>query len=385
MAFTTDNPSGEIITIDANETPVNDREFQNDGSIENNGEIVNNGSIVNNSFIQNMNNATIENNGEIVNNGISEFGNFQGIENNGAIVNNGSFENFGTLAGSGTFSGNALTIDAGFFEPNGFTVDTDFNFTGGTLRLPNISAGTRLTVTGDADLSGGNIDLVDPFGSFGSLPSGTFTLIDVAEHGELNIAHDVLNEAIAEVNSADTDIKDFELSQINNDLILTVEDINNDLDSEIDGTSDNDNDETNADDILAGGDGNDPFSGSGNEAADYFNFDFDGIFGAVLSLDVNLDDNGKQDLSSSNISPTDIINTIEDFIATKYNDRIAAFTSLNAEEDGVTADVAYEGSDRGFGIASADKFTVSGIFEGIDASIDINSFDDGVITTENFA
>ena len=376
MAFTTDNPSGEIITIDANETPVNDREFQNDGSIENNGEIVNNGSIVNNSFIQNMNNATIENNGEIVNNGISEFGNFQGIENNGAIVNNGSFENFGTLAGSGTFSGNALTIDAGFFEPNGFTVDTDFNFTGGTLRLPNISAGTRLTVTGDADLSGGNIDLVDPFGSFGSLPSGTFTLIDVAEHGELNIAHDVLNEAIAEVNSADTDIKDFELSQIGNDLILTVEDINNDLDSEIDDTD-------GEDDLLIDDNGNAPFSGAGNEAA-YFDFNFDGIFGAILGLDIDLDDNGGQDLSGSNISPTDIINTIKNFIGTKHNDRIAVFASLNGEEYGATADVAYEGYRNDFSTGSADKFTVSDIFEGIDASIDINSFDDGVIATEDF-
>ena len=376
MAFATDNPSGETITINADETRVNDREFQNDGLIENNGAIENNGSIVNNSFIQNLNNATLVNNGSLVNNGVSEFGNFQGIENNGTIVNNGSFENFGTLSGSGTFSGNALTIDAGVFEPNGFTVDTDFNFTGGTLRLPNISAGTRLTATGDADLSGGNIDLVDPFGSFGSLPSGTFTLIDVAEHGELNIAHDVLNEAIAEVNSADTDIKDFELSQIGNDLILTVEDINNDLNTEIDDTD-------GEDDLLIDDNGNDPFSGGANEAA-YFDFNFDGVFGAVLSLDVNLNDNGGQDLSGSNISPTDIINTIKNFIGTKHNDRIAVFASLNGEEYGATADVAYEGYRSDFSTGSADKFTVSGVFEGIDASIDINSFDDGVIATEDF-
>ena len=152
----------------------------------------------------------------------------------------------------------------------------------------------------------------------------------------------------------------------------------NDLDSEIDGTGGDD-------DFLTGDNGNDPFSGGGNEAADYFDFNFNGIFGAVLGLDVNLDSNDGQHSSSSNISPTDIINTIENFIGTKHNDRITVFASLNGEKYGVTADVAYEGYRSDFSTGSADKFTRSGIFEGIDTSIDIKfSFDDGVIATEDF-
>ncbi len=329
------------------------------------------------------------NNGSIVNNGISELGNFQGIENNGSIENFGSFENFGTLSGSGSFSGNALTIDAGIFEPNGFTVDTDFNLNEGTLRLPNISAGTRLTVTGDAELSGGNIDLVDPFGSFSSLAFGTFTLIDVAEHGELNIASDILQEAISEVNGADTDSKDFELSQIGNDLILTVEDINNNLDSEIDGSSSDDNLEgINADKFMTGDNDQDLLSGADNEVVDYLNLNFNRFFGAVLSsIGVDFDRNRGQDWSSNNkLSPTDRMTIIKNVINTKHNDPMTVFASLNGEEYGVTADVAeYEDSQSDFSFTrSADNFTRSGVFEAIDTSSDLKlSFDNGVIAAED--
>ena len=150
------------------------------------------------------------------------------------------------------------------------------------------------------------------------------------------------------------------------------------------------------DDLLNGGTGNDTLRGqAGNDTADYSDLTFNGVFGTVAGLDVNLSANTALHSSNNNsLTWSDTLTTIENVTGTQRNDRFIAnesdnifngqgevgrsdrktqFTSLNGENYTVIADVVeYRGSQSDFTFTgSADNFTVAGDGEGTDTLVDI--------------
>ncbi len=150
------------------------------------------------------------------------------------------------------------------------------------------------------------------------------------------------------------------------------------------------------DDLLNGGIGNDTLRGQGgNDTADYSDLTFNGVFGTVAGLDVNLADNSALHSSNNNaLTWTDNLTTIENVTGTQRNDRFIGnsgdnvfdgrgevgrsdrqtqFTALNGETYTVTADVVeYSGSQSDYSFAgSADSFTIAGNGDGTDTLIEI--------------
>ena len=150
------------------------------------------------------------------------------------------------------------------------------------------------------------------------------------------------------------------------------------------------------DDLLNGGLGNDTLRGQGgNDTADYSDLTFNGVFGTVTGLDVNLSDRSALHSSNNNaLTWSDTLNTIENVTGTQRNDRFIGngqdnvfdgqgkvgrsdrqteFTALNGETYRVIADVVeYSGSQSDFSFSgSADNFTATGNPEGTDTLIDI--------------
>ncbi|MEO1763604.1 MAG: hypothetical protein AAFR83_16920 [Cyanobacteria bacterium J06629_18] len=163
-------------------------------------------------------------------------------------------------------------------------------------------------------------------------------------------------------------------------------------------------------DLLQGGVGNDTLRGQdGIDIADYSDLSFNGIFGTVAGLDVNLNTNKALHSSSNNaLTWTDTLTTIENVIGTSRNDRFIGdendnvfyglgevgrddrqteFTGLDGSSYQVIADVVeYDGeqSEFTFGVSEAPfagGLTVSGSGIGTDTLIGIEfiKFDDGVV------
>lgn len=150
------------------------------------------------------------------------------------------------------------------------------------------------------------------------------------------------------------------------------------------------------DDTLNGGLGNDTLRGQGGiDTADYSDLTFNGVFGTVAGLDLNLSDNTALHSSNNNsLTWSDTITTIENVTGTSRNDRFIGngennifdgqgevgrsdrqteFTALNGETYTVIADVVeYSGSQSDFSFSgSADSFTATGSGEGTDTLVDI--------------
>ena len=150
------------------------------------------------------------------------------------------------------------------------------------------------------------------------------------------------------------------------------------------------------DDLLNGGLGDDVLEGGdGNDTADYSDLNFNGVFGTVAGLDVNLDNISALHSSTNNpLTWTDTIRNIENVTGTRRNDRFigdsqdnifdgqgqvgrddrqTVFTSQDGSDYSVIGDVVeYSGSQTEFSFnGSADNFTVSGNGEGTDTLIDI--------------
>ena len=165
------------------------------------------------------------------------------------------------------------------------------------------------------------------------------------------------------------------------------------------------------DDLLNGGIGNDTLRGqAGNDTADYSDLTFNGVFGTVPGLDVNLSDRIARHSSNNNsLTWTDTITTVENVIGTRRNDRFIGdngdnvfdgqgevnrrnrqtqFTALNGENYSVIADVVeYQGSQSDFTFTgSADNFTAVGS-EGTDTLIAIEfvrfNADNSVVATSD--
>ena len=165
------------------------------------------------------------------------------------------------------------------------------------------------------------------------------------------------------------------------------------------------------DDVLNGGIGNDTLRGqAGNDTADYSDLTFNGVFGTVPGLDVNLADRIARHSSNNNsLTWTDTITTVENVTGTRRNDRFIGdngdnvfdgqgevnrsdrqteFTALNGENYSVIADVVeYQGSQSDFTFTgSADNFTVAGS-EGTDTLIAIEfvrfNADNSVVATSD--
>ena len=166
------------------------------------------------------------------------------------------------------------------------------------------------------------------------------------------------------------------------------------------------------DDTLNGGIGNDTLRGQGgNDTADYSDLTFNGVFGTVAGLDMNLSDNDALHSSNNNaLTWSDTLTTIENVTGTQRNDRFIGngqdnvfdgqgevgrsdrqteFTAFNGETYSVIADVVeYSGSQSDFSFAgSADNFTVAGSGEGTDTLIDIEfvrfNADSSVVATSD--
>ena len=167
------------------------------------------------------------------------------------------------------------------------------------------------------------------------------------------------------------------------------------------------------DDLLNGGLGNDTLRGqAGNDTADYSDLTFNGVFGSVASLDVNLGDRSAKHSSNNNsLTWMDTLNTIENVTGTRRNDRFIGnsqdnvfdgqgevarsdrqteFIAQNGEHYTVTADIVeYRGSQSDFSFTgSADNFIVAGN-EGTDTLIDIEfirfNADSSVVATDDLS
>ena len=166
-------------------------------------------------------------------------------------------------------------------------------------------------------------------------------------------------------------------------------------------------------DLLNGGVGNDTLRGQADiDVADYSDLSFNGVFGTVAGLDVNLNTNKALHSSSNNaLTWTDTLTTIENVIGTSRNDRFIGdgndnvfyglgevgrddrqteFIGLDGSSYKVTADVVeYEGnqSEFTFGVSEFPfaGLTVSGTGIGTDTLIGIEfiKFDDGVVATSD--
>ncbi|MGB6298669.1 MAG: calcium-binding protein, partial [Rivularia sp. (in: cyanobacteria)] len=167
-------------------------------------------------------------------------------------------------------------------------------------------------------------------------------------------------------------------------------------------------------DLLQGGIGNDTLRGQGGiDVADYSDLTFNGVFGTVAGLDVNLNHNIALHSSNNNaLTWTDTLTTIENVIGTSRNDRFIGdendnvfyglgevgrddrqteFMGLNGESYKVTGDVVeYDGDrhDFTFGVSSEPYFggiTVTGDGIGTDILLGIEflKFDDGLIAASD--
>ncbi len=164
-------------------------------------------------------------------------------------------------------------------------------------------------------------------------------------------------------------------------------------------------------DLLNGGVGNDILRGQGGiDVADYSDLTFNGVFGSVAGLDVNLNTNKAKHSSNNNaLTWTDTLTTIENVIGTSRNDRFIGdkndnvfyglgevgrddrqteFQGVDGETYKVIGDVVeYSGnfSKFTFGQSSSPFFglTVTGTGVGTDILIDIEflKFDDGLVAT----
>ncbi|MGB6299125.1 MAG: calcium-binding protein [Rivularia sp. (in: cyanobacteria)] len=168
-------------------------------------------------------------------------------------------------------------------------------------------------------------------------------------------------------------------------------------------------------DLLNGGIGNDTLRGqAGIDIADYYDLTFNGVFGTVAGVDVNLDKNQAKHSSNNNaLTWTDTLTTIENVQGTTRNDRFIGdennnvfygreevgrddrkteFIGLDGKSYKVTGDVVeYDGnqSEFTFGVSSKESFedglTVSGsgIGEDILFGIEFIKFDDGLVATDS--
>jgi Ca2+-binding RTX toxin-like protein len=163
-------------------------------------------------------------------------------------------------------------------------------------------------------------------------------------------------------------------------------------------------------DLLSGGVGNDTIRGQdGIDVADYSDLTFNGVFGDVAGLDVNLNKNQAKHSSNNNaLSWIDTLTTVENVQGTSRNDRFIGdennnvfygleevgrddrqteFIGLDGESYKVTGDVVeYSGnkSDFTFGVSQPpflSGLTVTSLVGGTDTLIDIEflKFDDGVV------
>ncbi|MEO1761022.1 MAG: calcium-binding protein [Cyanobacteria bacterium J06629_18] len=167
-------------------------------------------------------------------------------------------------------------------------------------------------------------------------------------------------------------------------------------------------------DLLQGGIGNDTLRGQGDiDVADYSDLTFNGVFGTVAGLDVNLNTNKAKHSSNNNaLTWTDTLTTIENVQGTSRNDRFIGdsndnvfygrgevgrndrqteFIGLNGESYKVIGDVVeYEGnqSDFTFGVSEAPYFggiTVKGHGIGTDTLLGIEflKFNDALVATSD--
>ncbi|MEL7246480.1 MAG: calcium-binding protein, partial [Cyanobacteria bacterium J06573_2] len=166
-------------------------------------------------------------------------------------------------------------------------------------------------------------------------------------------------------------------------------------------------------DLLQGGVGNDTLRGQdGIDVADYSDLSFNGIFGTVAGLDVNLNTNKALHSSSNNaLTWTDTLTTIENVIGTSRNDRFIGdgndnvfyglgevgrddrqteFIGLDGSSYKVIGDVVeYEGnkSEFTFGVSEFPfaGLTVTGSEIATDTLIGIEfiKFSDGLVATDS--
>jgi len=167
-------------------------------------------------------------------------------------------------------------------------------------------------------------------------------------------------------------------------------------------------------DLLNGGIGNDTLRGQGGiDVADYSDLTFNGVFGTVAGLDVNLNTNKALHSSNNNaLTWTDTLTTIENVIGTSRNDRFIGdsndnvfygrgevgrndrqteFMGLDSESYKVIGDVVeYDGiqSDFTFGVSQSPYFggiTVTGDGIGTDTLLGIEflKFDDALVATSD--
>jgi hypothetical protein len=163
-------------------------------------------------------------------------------------------------------------------------------------------------------------------------------------------------------------------------------------------------------DLLNGGIGNDTLiGGTGIDSADYSDLSFNGVFGTIAGLDVNLAQNQAQHSSTNNaLTWNDTLISIENIIGTNRNDRFigdgkdnvfdgqgevnrsdrpTTFTGLNGDVYQVIADVVeYNGNQSDFVLSgSADNFTVTSSGIGTDTLLNIEflKFNDGLVAVND--
>ncbi|EKQ68218.1 putative extracellular nuclease [Leptolyngbyaceae cyanobacterium JSC-12] len=165
-------------------------------------------------------------------------------------------------------------------------------------------------------------------------------------------------------------------------------------------------------DTLFGSLGNDTLNGGvGIDTVDYSDLVFNGVFGAIAGLDINLAAGITKHSSTNNsLGSTDVLIGIENIIGTSRNDRFigdandnvingggqvgrsdrrTTFTDLDGDVYTVIADVVeYSGNRADFQIlpgGSASNFRITGSGIGTDTLLNIEflKFNDGLITTSS--
>ena len=167
-------------------------------------------------------------------------------------------------------------------------------------------------------------------------------------------------------------------------------------------------------DLLQGGVGNDTLRGQGGiDVVNYSDLTFDGVFGSVAGVNVNLQTNQAKHSSNNNaLTWTDTLTTIENVIGTSRNDRFVGdngdnvlnglaevgrddrqteFVGLNGESYQVTGDVVeYDGNKADFTLGESQQpfvggLTVTGEGIGTDILLDIEfiKFNDGLVATDS--